>query len=1713
MKRLMSFKAVKRFLSVLLSVAVFVLEIPQFAMTSYAEDTLLSFEDYHLTIDVFEGDYDTQNHVLVTPTCDHISGGDPTIEYSVDGGSTWTENISAVTERNAGEYEIYVRLSHTGFQTYTSEKLTAKINKLNITGITLEGPDTIVYDANQNQPLVWINGYIPNTDTVTWTVNGTDTGENTIPVATGAGTYTVELTIERANYNTFTDTVTTEVVLPEIQLGSLRVSGYEGIYDGNAHNAVTVENAGSYSLLYQLDTDGDGLCDSDPSSWNSTIPTVTDAGSYIVWVKATKTNFNDKEVSVSPASSAVAPYNVYIGKASQSFAFDNFTGDSSELGLNITQMNAGYECNFAATDSAQLVTGSTITYSIVLDSEDSGIAEIDSDTGMLTITGPGSVTVKATLSGDANYDSCTIEHTIYISAVRASQSDYIYFDEDLITYTLGNTAGIPSNPATKTYRNRDWGSITYSITDSDDIGLSIDGSGTVRVSDYAKLISNLEDNDGTIDVTVVANKAEYKRWWWTMYPADRASYTLRISLADIPASAYSVYSVNDEETALTGGNGNNGWYNTPVIIKPAEDYEILRAENISGSSLSFSSEVILGATADGTAMDQGDNEYIVYLRDTTTGEITGRVVLDVNKIDTVVPGSLNILFPETTSQNNVNYYGDSVTVRFRAYDATSGVDHFEWEYTREDGASSSNLDEDNGTVSAREDTAGAGYYYGELTLPKDQADQLRGNIRIVAVDKAGNRSVAYTDTGLFVVDTLSPTRTVEYGLKDEKAVEQVIDSKHYFSGDVVFTFKITESNFYGSDVVITVTKNGVASRVTNLSWEATGKNDEYKAVLTLSEDGEYIVSMEYTDRSGKEMTSFESEVIVIDSVAPVMSDAEFSSPDKTVNGTAYYKGSVTVQFRINEINFFEEDVHIALKNQSDELKEVTATWTDAGNGSYTGTVTLEASANHSYDGEYVFIINYTDRSGNVMTEYVSGKKIIDTTAPVISVKYDIANPVYTATDSENNQRRYYNARLTATVTITERNFSAEDVKYTIIAKDVSGALLDAKALFSVSGWTRSGDNNTMVITYPGDANYTFDIEYIDLALNAAEDYSAEHFTVDTTPPTDLRISYSVPVSETVLDTVPVSYYNATATVTITATDNISGINFMQYSCIGADLVSTVNSERAGVIVDSSGIVRSEGGKVGTVQFDLPGNVLGAGGQFNGNISFYATDRASNDSAALLDGNRIIVDSIHPTIDVNYNVPAQVKNGISYYAGNINATVTIHEANFHSEDVNVSVIRNGVEQVVAVNWNDNSPDVHVGTFTLTDDGDYTIGVGYSDRSGNVMQDYVSGRLTIDTQIEAATITVNGLEADGVAFKEDVVPSVVFEDINLDSYEIKLFRTNYSEKNVDVTNLFIGNSVSAEGNTIRIDMDPFDKVQDNDGIYILKTYIVDKSGNSAERNITFTVNRFGSVYEYDEYLMCLISDGGAYVQSVESNLIIDEYNADKLLTNSLDIIISRDGKPLENIVYGVTPTINDTVAVGAKGWYQYTYTIDKSNFAYDGVYKISISSKDATGNSPENNNYKEKIIVFRVDSTVPEITSISGLERRIINATDQEVKYSIYDTIGLASVVVYVDGNAAYDISDFSDDPNNYSGSFVLHESSNVQKVCFVVTDKAGNITDTNSVEFTSAYVFNPEITVSTNFFVRWFANKLMFFGTIGAGLALIVSGTACVAGIRKRRRYR
>jgi len=134
----------------------------------------------------------------------------------------------------------------------------------------------------------------------------------------------------------------------------------------------------------------------------------------------------------------------------------------------------------------------------------------------------------------------------------------------------------------------------------------------------------------------------------------------------------------------------------------------------------------------------------------------------------------------------------------------------------------------------------------------------------------------------------------------------------------------------------------------------------------------------------------------------------------------------------------------------------------------------------------------------------------------------------------------------------------------------------------------------------------------------------------------------------------------------------------------------------------------------------------------------------------------------------------------------------------------------------------------------------------------------------------------------------------------------------------------------------------------------------------------------------------------------------------------------------------------------------------------------------------------------------------LEKAIINAQEVTVKYTVFDAISINRILVYVDGSIVDEITDFAEDFNNYSGSITLAESSSTQVVRIVVEDMAGNVTDTSAEEFAPAYEFNGSVTVSTNIFVRWYANKPLFWGSIGGFVTLTAAVWFFLASKKKKK---
>ena len=1621
-----------------------------------------------------------------------------TVEYYLNGA---TDSVTEVpTATDAATYSVRVVVTREG-KTPLDQTVETVINPADIEGIDIAPVTGLKYNE-ADQALVTLTGNFDEHDTVTWSVNGTDETSTTVPHRMAVGSYSVKLTVDRgANYNKFEKTVNVDIALGEINLGDLQIEAVNRTYDTTEKELLSVTKGGDYTLEYS---------DDNQVTWvKNDIPKATNAGEYIIYVKATKDGYTDKNTPAFPIT-------VTIAKAEQSFDFDKYDAMADDTNPETIELKGavpyGKTYDFSATDVAALANG-IITYEVVANED---AAEIAAD-GTLTVNHPGAITVIAKLSGNDNYKECIIKYYLDVTGAVSSNGQYIEFAVAEKNFVIGTSSTISEQRATKKDR---WitGDITYSINDVKGVAIN-PASGKLTVTDIDKLVE--EVRDGHNEIVVTAKKAATRR-----YGADEISYKVIVSFEATPSNPYSLSDVD----------GTNDWYKTEAIVTPVDGYAIAqKASDSFETTTEFS--------------NQGTDVRYVYLKNTATGGITDRIAVNIKidktapivrikhdsdgqktiftvvehnfrASDVVISGTMkdikgadvaftaaqltDILNDATWTQNGdvytyeynqyVNgiynlkmdytdiagwpatedvkekevefiidhdkpteptieyittpttpwetflnvitfgYYNPSVTVRFTSYDASAGVKSFTWGYTKEAGASIINHPETlpetlvDATVPAVQDQNDKSKFTAEITLTAEDAAQYRGYLSVLSTDAFQNSSDKKVDNRkIIVVDTIAPTLNVEYNEAD-----RYIPGEGYFynkSVDVKLT--VTEANFYPEDVVVSVTKNGIAFDYGTITWGSR--------------------------------------------------DAE----DKTI-----------------------------------------------------GTFTLPAPADHTGDGHYVITVEYTDRSNNKMVKHVSDTHTIDTTLPIINVEYKNKTVINKLTDPDGKERAYYADKQTAVVTITEHNFIEEEVGFDIVAKDVTGAELAADKLNSKTVWDTNGDVHTITIEYPGDANYTFGVKYTDKATNKADYDRIDYFTVDKTAPTNLKVEYSTSVLDTVLESLSFGFYNAKMTVTLTAEDTTSEVHSFLYSYLNAAGVSSVNAVLINEAIGAADIKYSTDRKTATVTFEIPKMVLGNDNQFNGTVEFTATDRAGNTTDTHKETKRIVVDNIAPTAQVSYNEATNVVGDISYYNGDITATVTINEANFYAGDVQVMVSRDGgAATAITPTWTDNSVDVHVGTFTITGDGDYVVTIKYSDKSSNKMATYTSKQMTVDTKIEAPTYTINGVAKNevGGAYKGDAAIGFNFNDQNFDTKTITLTRTRF-DKVEDVTETFIkvnDNDKGGSGSfTIPTEVG-------NDGIYVLKITMTDKAKHETESEIKFTINRYGSVYEYSEDLVELIKDGGQYVQSVGSDLVITEYNADKLLAGSLNILVTRDGENVD-VDYTSDPAVNEAAGIGQSGWYQYTYTIKAANFAQDGVYKISLTSKYATDDSAENestsvpNNSidstgKEIIdtMNFTVDSVAPEIRNIVNLNKAIADKDKivdgkLNVKYTIVDVGGLKSIEIIVNGKTLQTLTkeDLADSLYNFTGNFDLEEQSGTiaHTVQIIVTDLAGNVTDTNSNDFlkehsadneNSTYVFFNKVTVSRNFFVRWYANTALFWGSIGGVIVLAAAIWFLVTSKRKK----
>lgn len=467
-----------------------------------------------------------------------------------------------------------------------------------------------------------------------------------------------------------------------------------------------------------------------------------------------------------------------------------------------------------------------------------------------------------------------------------------------------------------------------------------------------------------------------------------------------------------------------------------------------------------------------------------------------------------------------------------------------------------------------------------------------------------------------------------------------------------------------------------------------------------------------------------------------------------------------------------------------------------------------------------------------------------------------------------------------------------------------------------------------------------------------------------------------------------------------------------------------------------------------------------------------------------------IDKTRPTISVTYDNNSAL-NG-NYYNANRTATVVVTEHNFDASRVNITLRATDDGADIALptvsGWT-SSGDRHTATIAYRRDGLYTFDIDVTDKAGNTSVDFTEQTFYVDTT--APTLEITGV-ADRSANNGDIIPVVSYSDTNYDDAQVSITLTGAMRKGVA-----LDGSYADQHNGKVFTFKNFAKEKEVDDIYTLAATLTDKAGNTTEKTILFSANRFGSTYALSAATEQL---NGSYVQTPQ-DVVVTETNPDAL--QNIRITLFKNN---QTIILQEGTDYRIEVRGGNGQWYEYIYTVLAKNFADDGVYRLTFYSEDAAGNIAENTlDTKKQEIGFGVDKTKPNMV-VTNLESDTTYPLENlTVSLSAGDNLLLQSVVVYLDDYSkayktwtAEEVAAIVADQGEFTFD-IPGDSTGAHQVKIVCTDAAGN---EQTEEITNFYV-------TTNLFVRYYNNKPLFFGSIAAVVVIAGVVIALAAGKKKK----
>ena len=1179
-------------------------------------------------------------------------------------------------------------------------------------------------------------------------------------------------------------------------------------------------------------------------------------------------------------------------------------------------------------------------------------------------------------------------------------------------------------------------------------------------------------------------------------------------------SAEVSFTVTDANFAPSVANGNKTTPKSNFAITCAADYTFAWVDNVCTVTLTASGNNDGRYTVELSVQDIAGNENTTD--DEAPTNVSKPIFLDKTAPDVKVgtPSGNAVKEGEVTKY----YTNDKSTVSFTVTDTN---------FVPSVASGNQGAEKSNFAI-----TCGTDYTFEwkenvcTVTLTATGSNDGEYTVKLDVTDRAGNKGDDTSAT--IVLDKTSPvvTAATPEGTNPYNDI-------YYTNNSAAVRFTVKDTNFNPADnetYAVTTEADCAES-----AWTQSADGWTMTVTLTWDEqktDGEYSVTLDVTDRAGNTGSTV-SKKIVIDKARPSIAVAYTQShnmenwlketlwkifgKNNAENGTI--TGTVTITDATSPIDVAgikveglptydipaqstSKTVTITFTIPKDRMDQVGVTAKDMATNEETLTFNNENTNNTNY--------------------------ILDTVAPVVTFN----DPDYTTVHSSN-----YTLSLTVTDPEQDGVYSGlntvtyEICKYNTLSdansQNDSYSVLDSGALYAKEGAAYDPKCDSKVVL---GADYNSNLIFVriiakDNAGNQCVESRTDCFKMDNTAP-------AISVVYDNNDAQNSKYFKADRTATVTVVDDNFSSDLVEITTGGSALSWTAGTDA----VKSDGVVDTYTCQISYASdndytLSIATRDLGGNSTSDSGVSYSGT--ATQD---------FTLDKTNPTYSIEFQSENETVENNGYGRADTTVSLSVNEHNFDATSATsgLTVTKDGVDISASVrsglSWS-SSGDTRAASFVLTEDGDYAVTMSFVDMAGNNSTD--AGEFKVHVDQHDPVVKITGVANKSANNAKKIAPAITISDKYYNEQGVSIVLTNGKGEQVVVYDSakgkLTGDWLTAEGisqlvrdNELDISSQTFTFENiDTDDIYSLVVTMTDLSGRvntvmtvlndknkeeelSLEKNgrMRFSVNRNGSTYTVDDETMAAL---GQYVQSI-GDVHIMEVNVDDLDPESIHITLTHDNvsRDLENgkdYSYQQPPEQNES------GWNVYEYILNASLFEEDGVYTITVYSVDAAGNVSQNNTKEKNFeITFIVDKTAPIFVAMNLEAGEIYNEETRLVTLNCSDNIALDTVrVFWLDGTAEKDENGnyiwyetdaagnvtwlaeelpVTQDGENYR--FELKEGTSAatsrQSVLVVCTDKAGNQNEQQEIL---------DFTISSSVWIRYFANKPLFYGSIGGVVALLV----------------